>query len=194
MQTLNDRSRLDDPMVQLTVPAVEIETARNEEAWDLFLTHLTQAVVPWLPDWFARWYGRFYVSGEKIVDETARLQSILMAHYAIGIPIVVGTDSGSWPHYPNFFHGPSTVREMELLVEGGMTPVEVLRAATLTPAEMMGIDDMLGTVELGKFADLIVVRGDPLTDISALRDLVLVIKNGEARTPREWMTGAPSIQ
>ena len=117
----------------------------------------------------------------------ARPQNILMAHHKAGIPIVVGTDGGSWPHFLNLFHGPSTLREMELMVEAGMTASEVLRAATLTPAEMMGIDDVVGSVEVGKQADLIVVRGNPIEDLSVLENLEWVIKGGVARQPEQWM-------
>ena len=76
---------------------------------------------------------------------------------------------------------------MELVAEAGMPPEEVLRSATVTPARMMGIEDLVGTVEVGKRADLIVVDGDPLADTSALRQLVWVIKDGELRRPAEWM-------
>ena len=179
--------RLDTPRVRMTVPAIERETARNEEAWDTFLTTFILAVSPWLPEWFASWFGDWYFSEEQIAKEMARLQDILMAHHEAGIPIVAGTDGGSWPHFLNLFHGSSTLREMELMVEAGMTTSEVLRAATLTPAEMMGIDDVVGSVEVGKQADLIVVRGNPLKDLSVLEDLEWVIKGGEARRPEQWM-------
>ena len=179
--------RLDTPRVRMTVPAIERETARNEEAWDTFLTTFILAVSPWLPEWFASWFGDWYFSKEQIAKEMARLQDILMAHHETGIPIVAGTDGGSWPHFLNLFHGSSTLREMELMVEAGMTTSEVLRAATLTPAEMMGIDDIVGSVEVGKQADLIVVRGNPLKDLSVLEDLEWVIKGGEARRPEQWM-------
>lgn len=67
------------------------------------------------------------------------------------------------------------------------SPAEVLRYATVTPARMMGIEDLVGTVEVGKRADLMVVRGDPLQSISAFADLEWVIKDGEARRPAQWM-------
>lgn len=88
---------------------------------------------------------------------------------------------------PNLFHGPTAIREMELMVEAGMTPEEVLRSSTVTPARMMGIEHLVGTLEVGKRADLIVVRGNPLEDIAALREIEWVMRNGEIRTPREWM-------
>ena len=120
--------RLDTPRVRMIVPAIELETARNEDAWDAFLTTFILAVSPWLPEWFASSFGDWYFSEEQIAEEMARLQNILMAHHKAGIPIVVGTDGGSWPHFLNLFHGPSTLREMELMVEAGMTASEVLRA------------------------------------------------------------------
>jgi len=115
------------------------------------------------------------------------LQENLMLHHDAGVPIAMGTDSGCWPHMPNIFHGLTALREMELMTEPGMTPEEVRRSATVKPARMMGIEDLVGTVEVGKRADLIVVRGDPLADISALRHLEWVIKDGEPRRPAEWM-------
>lgn len=117
----------------------------------------------------------------------SNLQENLMLHHEAGVPIAMGTDSGGWPHMPNMFHGPTALREMELMAEAGMTPAEVLRSATVTPARMMGIENLVGTVEVGKRADLIVVRRDPLESISALRELEWVIKDGEPRRPAEWM-------
>ena len=75
------------------------------------------------------------------------------------VPIVMGTDSGGWRHMLNLFHGPSALRKMELMVEAGMTPEEALRAATVTPARMMGIEDLIGTIEVGKRAVLTAQTG-----------------------------------
>ncbi len=187
LSTRHRPERLDTPRVRLTVPAIELETARDAEAWDAFLTTFVLAVSPFSPEWVASWFGDWYFSEERIAREMARLQGILMAHHEAGIPIVAGTDSGSWPHFVNLFHGPSTLREMELMVEAGMTTTEVLRSATLTPAEMMGIDDIVGSIEVGKQADLLVVRGNPLEDLSMLEELEWVIKGGEVRRPEQWM-------
>jgi imidazolonepropionase-like amidohydrolase len=68
---------------------------------------------------------------------------------------------------------------LELMVRGGMTPMEALLSATSKPAEAMGLDALIGTVEKGKEADLIAVRGNPLEDIRALASTALVMKGGD---------------
>ena len=178
---------LDAPMVRLTVPAVERETARDPRAWDQYLKTLVRLVAPYLPEWFAGWWGDVYFTEGTVRSLVRELQENLMLHHDAGVPIVMGTDSGGWPHMPNLFHGPTALREMELMVEAGMTPEEVLRAATVTPARMMGIENLVGTVEVGKRADLIVARGNPLSNVSALAELEWVVKDGELRRPAEWM-------
>lgn len=87
----------------------------------------------------------------------------------------VGTDAAS----PMNFHTEAMWREMAALVESGMTEIEVISAATKTNAEILGRFDELGTVEPGKRADLIVVEGDPLSDINVMGRVALVMKGGE---------------
>lgn len=72
-----------------------------------------------------------------------------------GVKVAMGTDSGVTPHGEN-------LRELTLMVEGGMTPMQAIVATTRSAAELMGLDDELGTLEPGKRADLVVVGGDPL--------------------------------
>ncbi len=67
---------------------------------------------------------------------------------------------------------------MELMVEGGLTPREVLVAATVGGAQLLGLSREVGTVEAGKRADLVVLRSDPLTDIRNTRDVEWTIKGG----------------
>jgi imidazolonepropionase-like amidohydrolase len=74
-------------------------------------------------------------------------------------------------------------RELELLVECGLTPAEVLVAATRNNAAFFRAADRLGTVEPGKLADLLLVEGDPLTDIKALRQCKRVMLNGRWVVP-----------
>jgi imidazolonepropionase-like amidohydrolase len=73
------------------------------------------------------------------------------------------------------------VREMELMAEGGLTPLQVIRAATLTNAEIIGEEQNLGSLEPGKFADAIVVDGNPVKDLTVLRNVERVFLGGVAR-------------
>lgn len=89
--------------------------------------------------------------------------------------LVAGTDAGA----PFNHHNPLT-REIQNLHEAGLTAMEAIQAATLRPAQMQGVDRDLGTVSKGKFADMIIVDGDPLRDITLLQHrLVTVIKDGK---------------
>lgn len=88
-----------------------------------------------------------------------------------GVTFVNGSDLGV------FAHGDGA-RELELLVEYGLTPVQALKAATSSAAKILRLDGKLGTVKPGQLADLIAVTGDPTRDIEALRKVVLVMKDG----------------
>ena len=102
------------------------------------------------------------------------LKFVGMAKHA-GAHIVTGSHS-SVPHAER---GWAYQRELELLVAGGLTPAEALVAATLENARFFRIADRLGSVEAGKLADLILIDGDPLKDIAAMRRVKRVMLNGE---------------
>ena len=95
---------------------------------------------------------------------------IFAAHKA-GVAIAAGTDAGVTKHGNN-------ARELELYVEHGLTPEEAIVTATVNAAALIGMEDELGTVEPGRIADLIAVSGNPLSDISALRNVQVVIQGG----------------
>ena len=91
---------------------------------------------------------------------------------AAGVKVAMGTDSGVTPHGQN-------LRELSLMVDGGMTPMQAIEATTRSAAELMGLQDELGTLEPGKRADLVIVDGDVL-DVATLGDRVVeVYKDGE---------------
>lgn len=91
-----------------------------------------------------------------------------------GVRMMIGTDSG----IPTNFHNDSTWREMAIWVQLGVPAMEVIQAATLWPARFLGVEDDLGTLVPGRYADIIAVRGDPLTDMRVLSDVDVVIKGG----------------
>jgi imidazolonepropionase-like amidohydrolase len=91
---------------------------------------------------------------------------------AAGVKIAFGTGVGPFPH------GTQT-KEFEYMAKFGMTPAQVIRAATIVDAQMMGWDANIGSVERGKFADLVAVCGDPLADITELERVKFVMKGGQ---------------
>lgn len=92
---------------------------------------------------------------------------------AAGVPILAGSDAPN----PGTAHGASIHRELELLVQAGLSPVEALTAATSTPARIFGLQDR-GRIAPGLRADLVLVKGDPTSDITATRDILHVWKIG----------------
>ena len=97
-----------------------------------------------------------------------------------GVKVTVGSDlAGMVP-------ASYLAREFAMLIEAGMTPMQAIQAGTRVNAELLGREDRLGTIEPGKLADIIAVRGDPLEDISELERVIFVMKNGQIiRRPNE---------
>jgi imidazolonepropionase-like amidohydrolase len=91
---------------------------------------------------------------------------------AAGVPIAFGTDVGPFPHG-------TQAKEFAYMVRYGMSPVEAMRAATWVAAELMGWQDRVGSVDPGKFADLVAVEGDPVSDITELERVKFVMKGGQ---------------
>jgi len=91
------------------------------------------------------------------------------------VPLVTGTDSG---HFL-LFHGPAIHRELQLWVESGIPPAVALKAATFSAAHLLRADQHIGLIAKGYVADLLLVDGNPLQDISATERISLVIHKGE---------------
>jgi len=92
-----------------------------------------------------------------------------------GVKIVLGTDAGGFPWTdPNL----NEAKEFHYYVDYGMTPMQAIRSATSLGAEMLGWSDRLGSIEPGKFADLVAMAGDPLSDITELEHVRFVMKEG----------------
>ncbi|MEM3652711.1 MAG: amidohydrolase family protein, partial [Nitrososphaerales archaeon] len=120
-----------------------------------------------IPEWSVK-------KTEEVVD--AHVESVKKAHKA-GVKIAAGSDAGT----PFNVHGENAL-ELALLVERcGFTTWEAIRAATLVAAEAVGLSDQVGTIEAGKYADIVIVDGNPLDDIKVLQDksrIKLVMRRG----------------
>ncbi len=92
--------------------------------------------------------------------------------YKAGVKIAFGTDSGVSTHGEN-------AHEFELMVEGGMPPMKAIQCATIEAARLLRVEEKLGTLEPSKLADVVAVEGNPLDDISAMKNVVFVMKEGE---------------
>ena len=113
----------------------------------------------------------------KMVDtEKAAFQLALKK----GVKIVLGTDAGGFD-----WKALNEAKEFEYYVSYGMTPMQAIRTGTTTAAELLGWSDKMGTIEAGKWADLVAVSGDPLKDITELQRVKFVMKSG-AVFKNEW--------
>jgi len=99
------------------------------------------------------------------------MQDMFANAYKAGVKIAFGTDAGVFDHGENY-------REFEYMVEAGMPPLEAISAATSEAAKLLGVDT-IGVLKVGNYADVVAVSGDPLDDISILKDIDLVIKAGQ---------------
>jgi imidazolonepropionase-like amidohydrolase len=90
----------------------------------------------------------------------------------MGVKLAYGTDSGVYPHGQN-------ARQFAYMVRYGMTPMQAIQSATIRAAELLGKEKMLGAIAAGRFADLVAVKENPLTNITALENIALVMKDGK---------------
>jgi imidazolonepropionase-like amidohydrolase len=108
----------------------------------------------------------------KLEESQVSGEAVVRAAVKRGVRITFGTDSGVYPHGLN-------AKQFAWYVRCGMTPLAAIRSATTVAAEAMGWDDRVGSLAVGRFADLVAVDGDPLDDVSVLERPVLVAKGGE---------------
>jgi len=100
--------------------------------------------------------------------------SLTRQMHGAGVPFMTGTDSAN----PFVFPGYSLHEELKLFVSAGFTPMEALQAATINPARYLGREADLGTIEMGKLADFVILDANPLEDISNTQKIWAVVANG----------------
>ncbi len=113
----------------------------------------------------------------KALQVGPQIQDALRRAHKGGVKIAFGTDAGVSPHGLN-------AREFSLMVGAGMTPVEALRAATVSASELLGLQDSIGTIETGKFADIVAVSEDPRRNIKTLENVRFVMRSGQVHVSR----------
>jgi len=129
----------------------------------------------YLGDWFLENAERIGTPAELIAKGRAVIPEArknIARAFAAGVKVGFGTDAAVYPHGLN-------AHEFAVMVKLGMTPLGAIQAATVNDADLLGWADKVGTVEAGKFADLIAVDGDPLADVTTLEKVKFVMKGGE---------------
>ena len=156
--------------VRAGAASIEHGTLMDDEGRKLMVQHGTY-LVPTLE--VRECIGSNYPA--EFVAKANRILSAQLENFrkavAAGVKIGFGTDIGVCPFGQNG-------REFNLMVQNGMTPMQAIIAATLADADLLGLADRLGSISKGKLADLIAVRGDPLTNVRLLEDVRFVMKQG----------------
>jgi len=129
----------------------------------------------YLMDWFFENAERIGTPPELIAKGRevmpAARKNVVRA-FAAGVKVGFGTDAAVYPHGLN-------AHEFAVYVRMGMTPLQAIQTATINDADLLGWSDMVGTIEPGKWADIIAVDGDPLSDVTALEHVKFVMKGGD---------------
>ncbi len=159
------------------VASIEHGTLMDDECIDLFKKT-------------GAWYVPTVIAGKSVADSAKKpdyypplvamkaleigpkIQATLGRAYKAGVKIAFGTDAGVYQHGKNWL-------EFTYMIEAGMPPMEAIKAATINAAELIGVKDQLGSIEPGKFADIVAVDGDPLKDSQAFGKVIFVMKEGK---------------
>jgi imidazolonepropionase-like amidohydrolase len=159
--------------VQAGVDSIEHGSYMNDEIISVMKSKGTYFVpTAYLIDWMQQ-YGKlpaFYA--QKMKDVSAVEKATAKKAIAAGVKVALGTDAAVYPHGLN-------AHELDVYVsQFGMTPLAALQAGTINAADLMGWSDKIGTLEAGKWADIIGVAGDPMKDVKLLQNVAFVMKAG----------------
>ena len=156
------------------VDSIEHGTYLDQEAIDL-LKEQNAYLVPTISA--GKWVESKLSDYPPAVAEKAKglgtlIQETCANAYRQNVKIAFGTDAGVYPHGEN-------AGEFQYMVEAGMPPMEAIKTATSHAAELLGVSSNLGSIQPGRYADLVAVTGDPLADINLLTNINFVMKQGQ---------------
>ena len=162
--------------IRAGVTSIEHGTLMDDETIELFKK-------------FGTWYVPTITAGESVADSAkkagyypeivaakakvigAQIKFTFAKAYKAGVKIAFGTDAGVFKHGQNW-------REFGYMIDAGMPALQAIKAATLNAAELLGMKDQLGSIEVGKLADIVAVDGDPLNDAKVFAKVIFVMKDG----------------
>jgi imidazolonepropionase-like amidohydrolase len=162
--------------IRAGVTSIEHGTFMDDEAIALFKKYGT-------------WYVPTIIAGKSVADSAKKpgyfppviagkalaigpiIQGTFAKAYKAGVKIAFGTDAGVYAHGKNWM-------EFIYMTEAGMPVLEAIKCATINASELIGISDKVGTIEAGKFADIVAVEGDPTQDVHAMGQMRFVMKDG----------------
>jgi imidazolonepropionase-like amidohydrolase len=163
-----------DNAVRLGIDSIEHGTYADAESFKLFVQHGTYLVPTLLVADQVNQTSRLHPdrlnpsSAQKALLVTPLMKHMLSEAYKAGVKIAFGTDTETG----------ANAHEFALLVEAGMTPVDALFTATRNAADLLGVSDTQGSIQSGRFADLIAVKGNPFSDITEMERVQFVMKGG----------------
>ena len=162
--------------IRAGVQTIEHGTFMDDEAIELFKKHGTYYVATIIAGKTvadsARMFGYYpALVTPKALAVGPKIQATFARAYKAGVKIAFGTDAGVYIHGYN-------AKEFEYMVEAGMPPVEAIRSALMTNAKLLGMDTQIGSIEPGKFADIIAVDENPIQNIKTLQTVKFVMKDG----------------
>ncbi|MCC6459307.1 MAG: amidohydrolase family protein [Saprospiraceae bacterium] len=160
------------------VASIEHGTFMSDSTMDLMIQHGTWYVPTLTAGWAvtdsAQFAKGFFpeVVRSKALGIGPQISGTFTRAYQRGVKIAFGTDAGVFPHGKNNL-------EFNFMAKAGMKNLDILRSATVDAAQLLRLSDQIGTLEVGKIADLIAVEGDPLSDIRAMERVVFIMKMGK---------------
>jgi imidazolonepropionase-like amidohydrolase len=167
-----------DHTIALGVDSIEHSTYADAESFKLYKQHGTYLVPTLLVADRVYQHAKTHPedlnpsTAQKAIETVPHIKIMLHDAYAAGVKVAFGTDTFGMSN-----HG-ENAQEFALMVQAGMPPAEAIKAATWNAADLLGATKDVGTVQPGRFADIIAVNGDPLADVTVLEHVAFVMKGG----------------